>query len=45
MTRFQIEPRGGGKYAVVDVRTGQCRYLGPLEGARQMQAQLMAGAR
>lgn len=45
MIRFQISPRPGGLYAVVDVRTGQVRYVGPLAGARQAQAQLNAGAR
>lgn len=40
--RFQLSPRGNGKYAVVDVRTGQTRYLGSLDGARQAQASLNA---
>jgi hypothetical protein len=38
--RFQIRPEGGGTYAVVDVRTGQVRYRGSIDGARQAQAQL-----
>lgn len=45
MTKFQILPLSGGVYAVVDVRTGQFRYRGTLEGARQVQAQLVAGER
>ena len=40
--RFQISMQGGGKYAVIDVRTGQTRYCGSLDGARQAQAQLQA---
>jgi hypothetical protein len=38
--RYQISIRGGGQYAVIDTRTGQTRYVGSLEGARQTQAQL-----
>lgn len=40
--RFQISQQGGGRYAVIDVRTGQTRYSGSLDGARQAQAQLNA---
>lgn len=40
--RFQISMQGGGKYAVIDIRTGQTRYVGTPDGARQAQAQLMA---
>lgn len=43
--RFLISPQGGGKYAVVDSATGQTRYCGSLDGARQAQAQLNARAR
>lgn len=43
--RFQISPQGGGKYAVIDTRTRQTRYVGSLDGARQAQAQLNAGGR
>lgn len=42
--RFQISPQGGGKYAVIDMRTGQVRYCGSIDGARQAQAQLSRGA-
>lgn len=45
MTRFQILPLSDGAYAVVDVRTGQFRYRGTIDGARQAQAQLSAGER
>ena len=38
--RFQVSIQGGGKYAVIDTRTGQTRYSGSLDGARQAQAQL-----
>lgn len=38
--RFQLSPRPNGQYAVVDVRTGQVRYVGSLDGARQAQALL-----
>jgi len=38
--RYQISTQGGGQYAVIDVRTGQTRYCGSLDGARQAQAQL-----
>lgn len=41
--RFQIKPLGQGKYAVIDVRTGQTRYCGSLDGARQAQASLNQG--
>lgn len=34
---------GGGRYSVIDQRTGQVRYTGSLDGARQAQAQIMAG--
>lgn len=40
--RFQITTKPGGKYGVVDTRTGQERYSGSLDGARQAQAQLEA---
>ena len=40
--RFQISMQGGGRYAVIDVRTGQTRYSGSLEGARQAQSRLNA---
>lgn len=43
--RFQISIQGGGKYAVIDTRTGQTRYVGSLDGARQVQARLNASAR
>lgn len=45
MTRFQISQQGGGKYAVIDSRTRQVRYLGTLDGARQAQARLNAQGR
>lgn len=38
--RYQISIQGGGKYAVIDTRTGQIRYTGSLDGARQAQASL-----
>ena len=38
--RFQISQQGGGKWAVIDMRTRQVRYVGSLDGARQAQAQL-----
>lgn len=38
--RFQISIQGDGRYAVIDMRTGQVRYCGSLEGTRQVQAQL-----
>lgn len=38
--RYLIEMLGGGQYAVIDRMTGQCRYRGSLDGARQAQAQL-----
>ncbi len=40
---YLISIQGGGKYSVVDQRTGQVRYTGSLDGARQAQAQLMSG--
>lgn len=40
---FLISPKGNGKYEVVDTRTGQVRFSGSLDGARQAQAQLNAG--
>jgi hypothetical protein len=43
--RFQLSIQGDGRYAVVDVRSGQIRYCGSLDGARQAQAQLNAGGR
>lgn len=42
-TRFQIQVLGNDKYAVIDIATGQTRYVGSLDGARQAQARLMAG--
>lgn len=42
---FLIEQVGGGQYVVIDRRTGQTRYRGSIDGARQAQAQLNAGAR
>lgn len=42
---YLISIQGGGKYSVVDQRTGQVRYTGTIDGARQAQAQLMAGGR
>lgn len=41
MPRFQITLLTNG-HAVIDVRTGQVRYLGSLDGARQAQARLTA---
>ncbi len=38
--RYQISIQGGGRYVVIDTRTGQTRYSGSLDGARQAQAQL-----
>jgi hypothetical protein len=43
--RFLISQQGGGQYAVVDSRTRQVRFVGSLDGARQAQARLLAGAR
>lgn len=43
--RFQISQQGGGKYAVIDIRTRQIRFCGSLDGARQAQARLMASER
>jgi hypothetical protein len=43
--RFQISMQGGGKYAVIDIRTRQVRYVGSLDGARQAQARLLASER
>jgi hypothetical protein len=43
--RFQISMQGGGKYAVIDIRTRQVRYVGSLDGARQVQARLLASER
>lgn len=45
MIRFQIEARPFGRYAVIDSKTGQVRFVGSLDGARQMQAQLNARER
>lgn len=42
--RYQIDQIGGGQYVVIDVRTGQTRYRGSLDGARQAQAQLTRSA-
>lgn len=36
---YQLRTRGDGKTEVVNVKTGQVRYVGTLEGARQAQAQ------
>ena len=41
---FLLEALGNGVYIVVNVRTGQVRYRGSLDGARQAQAQLNRGA-
>lgn len=41
--RYQISMQGGGRYAVIDTRTGQTRYSGSLDGARQAQARLGRG--
>lgn len=38
--RYQLSPRPRGQWAVVDVRTGQVRYLGSLDGARAAAASL-----
>lgn len=43
--RFLISQQGGGKYAVIDARTRQTRYIGSLDGARQAQARLNASER
>lgn len=43
--RFQIQVLGNNTYAVIDIATGQERYRGSLDGARQAQAKLMAGVR
>jgi len=40
--RYQISMQGGGRYAVIDTRTGQTRYNGSLDGARAAQASLNA---
>ena len=40
--RYLIEPRPFGRYAVVDSRTGQVRFVGSLDGARSAQATLNA---
>jgi hypothetical protein len=40
--RYQIALRPRGQYTVVDTRTGQVRYVGPLAGARQAAATLNA---
>ena len=37
---FLIDQQGGGVYVVIDRRTGQVRYRGGLDGARQAQATL-----
>jgi hypothetical protein len=42
--RFQIR-MSGSRYEVVDVRTGQVRYSGSIDGARAAQASLNASAR
>jgi hypothetical protein len=41
---YQIRPLGNGRYEVVNARTGQVRYSGSLDGARQAQARLERGA-
>jgi hypothetical protein len=43
--RYQISIQSNGRYAVIDVRTGQTRYEGSVDGARQAQAQLEQAAR
>jgi hypothetical protein len=40
---YLIDQIGGGTYVVVDRRTGQVRYRGGLDGARQAQATLNRG--
>ena len=40
---FFIDQLGGGIYVVIDRRTGQVRYRGSLDGARQAQARLSRG--
>jgi len=42
--RFLIDQIGGGQYVVIDRTTGQTRYRGSLDGARQAQAQLNRNA-
>lgn len=42
--RFQLSINGT-RYEVVDVRTGQVRYSGPLDGARAARANLNASSR
>lgn len=37
---YQIRALGNGHYEVVNVRTGQVRYSGSLDGARQAQGNL-----
>lgn len=37
---YQIRPLGAGRYEVVNVRTGQVRYSGSIDGARAAQASL-----
>jgi hypothetical protein len=43
--RYAILIQGGGRYAVIDTRTGQTRYSGSLDGARAAQARLNASDR
>lgn len=42
--RFLIDQIGGGQYVVIDRITGQTRYRGSLDGARQAQVQLNRNA-
>lgn len=42
---FQISPRPNGQYAVIDIRTGQVRFVGGLDGARNAQSSLIASSR
>ena len=42
---FQISPRPNGQYAVIDIRTGQVRYVGTLDGARNAQGSLIHTSR
>jgi hypothetical protein len=38
---YLIDQIGGSTYVVIDRRTGQVRYRGSLDGARQAQARLL----
>lgn len=41
--RFQISPRPNNQAAVIDIRTGQVRFVGSVSAARQTQAILNYG--